>query len=287
MRFRLHRLRGAAVVSSAAVVALALSAVRPVVAAGGSEATNLSRPAGGSKPMAVRLEPWRFLAGPPPAGWTDASFDDRAWQQVDLPHDYAIAGPYTPAVSVSMGQLPSPGVVWYRRSFRLSPGDRGKSIFLDIDGAMSYSMVWLNGQFVGGWPYGYASFRLDLTPYVRADGHNVLAIRLDNPVPKDSDWPSGSSRWYAGGGIYRHVWLVKTSPVHVGQWGTYVTTPQVAPDAATVNVQVTLDNDTTRDASVIVRTEIFELDDRDRIRRWTEYYDPSVVSAAFPDIATP
>jgi beta-galactosidase len=195
--------------------------------------------------------------------YTAASFDDRAWQQVDLPHDYAIAGPYTPAVSVSMGQLPSPGVVWYRRSFPLSPADRGKSIFLDIDGAMSYSMVWLNGQFVGGWPYGYASFRLDLTPYVRANGHNVLAIRLDNPVPKDSDWPSGSSRWYAGGGIYRHVWLVKTSPVHVGQWGTYITTPQVAPDAATVSVQVTLDNDAPRDASATVRTEIFELDDRD------------------------
>jgi len=196
--------------------------------------------------------------------YTAVAFDDTGWQKVDLPHDYAIAGPYTSAVSVSMGQLPSPGVVWYRRNFVLPAGDAGKSIFLDIDGAMSYSMVWLNGQLVGGWPYGYASFRLNLTPYVNVGGTNVLAIRLDNPVPKDSDWPSGSSRWYAGGGIYRNVWLVKTAAVHVGQWGTYVTTPAISPAAASVDLSVTVDNDATRDARASVTTEIFEIDGADR-----------------------
>ena len=78
---------------------------------------------------------------------------------------------------------------------------------------MAYATVWLNGQFVGGWPYGYASWRLDLTPYIKPGADNVLAIRLDNPPD--------SSRWYPGGGIYRNVWLVKTAPVHVGHWGTY------------------------------------------------------------------
>ena len=98
--------------------------------------------------------------------------------------------------------------------------DQGKQFYLDVDGAMSYASVWLNGQFVGGWPYGYASWRVDLTPYVKPGADNVLAIRLDNPPD--------SSRWYPGGGIYRNVWLVKTAPVHVGQWGTFVTTPEVS-----------------------------------------------------------
>ena len=84
---------------------------------------------------------------------------------------------------------------------------------------MSYSSVWCNGQYVGGWPYGYASFRLDLTPYIKAGQKNVLAIRLDNP--------DDTSRWYPGSGIYRNVWLVKTSPVHVEQWGTFVRNQQV------------------------------------------------------------
>ncbi len=154
-------------------------------------------------------------------------FDDSSWRRVKLPHDYAIEGPFTTTVSGSVGRLPASGVVWYRKNLNIPASDSGKSVFLDIDGAMAYSMVWLNGRFVGGWPYGYASFRLNLTPYVKPGGKNVLAIRLDNPVPADSDWRSASSRWYPGGGLYRNVWLVKTSPVHVGQLGTCVTTPEV------------------------------------------------------------
>ena len=107
----------------------------------------------------------------------------------------------------------APGVGWYRKKLDIPAADAGKSIFLDMDGAMSYATVWLNGQLVGGWPYGYASWRVDLTPYVVPGGENQLAIRLDNPPD--------SSRWYPGGGIYRNVWLTKTQPVHVGQWGTY------------------------------------------------------------------
>ncbi len=196
--------------------------------------------------------------------YAQASHDDSSWQAVELPHDYAVAGPFTPEVSVSMGQLPSPGVVWYRKSFALPDSDAGKSIFLDIDGAMSYSMVWLNGQFVGGWPYGYASFRLDLTPHVNVGGENVVAIRLDNPIPRDSNWQSGSSRWYAGGGIYRNVWLVKTAPVHVAQWGSYITTPEISEASASVALALTVDNDSQDDASVSLATDIFEIDRNDR-----------------------
>jgi len=116
---------------------------------------------------------------------------------------------------------------------------------------MSHAKVWLNGQLVGGWPYGYASWRVDLTPYVKFGADNIIAIRLDNPP--------NSSRWYPGGGIYRNVWLVKTEPVHVAHWGTYVTTPEVGAQTATVKVQVNVDNETDSNSVVTVKNEFFEL----------------------------
>src|SRR5262249_54145878 len=184
--------------------------------------------------------------------YTRPDFDDSAWQRVDLPHDYAVAGPFSDKGGGGMGRLPTAGVVWYRKHLDIPATDQGKSIFLDIDGAMAYSEVWLNGIFAGGWPYGYASFRLNLTPYAKPGGTNVLAIRLENPP--------NSSRWYPGGGLYRNVWLAKTAPVHVGQWGTYLTTPEVSARAAKVSIKVTLDNDSRRDASTSVSTQFFEID---------------------------
>lgn len=188
--------------------------------------------------------------------FVQAEFNDASWELVDLPHDWAIKGPFYEGwrapVSGGMGRLPSPGVAWYRKKLDIPASDAGKSIFLDIDGAMSYAMVWLNGKLVGGWPYGYNSWRVDLTPYVTPGGENQLAIRLDNP--------NDSSRWYPGGGIYRNVRLVKTAPVHVAHWGTYVTTPIVSKSQATVDLEVTLDNDSKRDAHVEVVTRIYPLD---------------------------
>ena len=183
------------------------------------------------------------------------TFDDQTWQRVDLPHDWAIAGPFQQGsdaeVGGGMGRLPSPGIGWYRRKVEIAASDAGKSIFLDVDGAMSYAMVWLNGRLVGGWPYGYASWRVDLTPYVVAGGDNQLAIRLDNPPD--------SSRWYPGGGIYRSVWLTKTHAVHVGQWGTFVTTRDVSVASAVIDLEVTIDNASKIDADVDVFTQIFVL----------------------------
>ncbi|MBN6150579.1 DUF4982 domain-containing protein [Xanthomonas sp. AmX2] len=226
------------------------------------------RVASRSRPV---LKPWilpsgnAFIADParrhvrPPGdpgsevAFVQAGFDDRHWAAVDLPHDWAIAGPFiADGPYGGMGRLPSWGIGWYRKRLDLPASDRGRSIFLDVDGAMSYATVWLNGRLVGGWPYGYNSWRLDLTPYVVFGGTNQLAIRLDNPPD--------SARWYPGGGLYRSVWLTKTAPVHVAQWGTQVTTPQVSAQAATVRLAVALDNDGAQDAQVQVASAIYALD---------------------------
>jgi beta-galactosidase len=117
--------------------------------------------------------------------FTRNDFDDSSWEMVDLPHDWAIKGPFLTGwdaeVGNSMGRLPVNGVAWYRKKIDIPASDAGKSVFLDVDGAMSYAMVWLNGHLVGGWPYGYASWRVDLTPYMKPGEENQLAIRLDNP----------------------------------------------------------------------------------------------------------
>jgi len=183
--------------------------------------------------------------------YVQSNFDDSGWRRLDLPHDWGIEGPFKQEYPGETGKLPWWGVGWYRKHFNLAAGEKGKRFFFDVDGAMAYAAVWLNGQFVGGWPYGYSSFRLELTPYLKYGAENVIAVRLDNPPD--------SSRWYPGGGIYRNVWLVKTAPVHVGHWGTYVTTPEVAKDNATVEVKVSVDNQTAANADVTVRTQIYEL----------------------------
>ncbi len=179
-------------------------------------------------------------------------FDDSSWRRLDLPHDWGVEGEFTTAGRGDTGRLPFYGIAWYRKKLAIPATDAGKSIFLDIDGAMSYAVVWCNGRFVGGWPYGYASWRVNLTPYINPGGENELAIRLDNPA--------NSSRWYPGGGIYRNVWLVKTSPVHVAQWGTFATTPEVSAESATIQIKVAIDNDSKQAAAVGVSTRIFALD---------------------------
>ncbi|MBV6859302.1 DUF4982 domain-containing protein [Xanthomonas campestris pv. zingibericola] len=181
-------------------------------------------------------------------------FDDSAWETVDLPHDWAIAGPFlADGPYGGMGRLPSWGIGWYRKRLDIPASDRGRAMFLDLDGAMSYATVWLNGKLVGGWPYGYSSWRVDLTPYAIAGKRNQLVIRLDNPPE--------SARWYPGGGLYRNVWLTKAAPLHIAHWGTQLTTPYVTADAAQVQLTVTLDNAARSATQAQVRTAIYLLDD--------------------------
>jgi len=184
--------------------------------------------------------------------YTSSSYNDTDWRKLNIPHDWGIEGPFNQDYPGETGKLPWFGVGWYRKHFTVGANEKNRRFYLQIDGAMAYSTVWLNGEFVGGWPYGYASYELDLTPYVKFEGENVIAIRLDNPPD--------SSRWYPGGGLYRNVWLVKTAPLHVGHWGTYITTPDVTIDNATVDLKVMVNNGLASSSSATVKARIYELD---------------------------
>jgi beta-galactosidase len=172
---------------------------------------------------------WRFHKGEA-AGAEQPVFDDSTWTEVRLPHDWAIDGPFDRAQNPHTGALPISGTGWYRKAFTLTASARGRVLTVVFDGAMSNASVWLNGRLLGNRPYGYSSFAFDLTPFVTfGTTPNVLAVRL---TPEDR-----SSRWYPGAGIYRHVWLDATHPIHVPTWGTFVTTPEVSADGATVKVR--------------------------------------------------
>jgi len=200
-------------------------------------AGNRLQPAGGVPVTGdKRLQPVAPEDGAAVFPESTVEFNDSDWRKLNLPHDWGIEGPFKQEYPGETGKLPWWGTGWYRKHLEVPASDQGKKIYLDVDGAMSHGKVWLNGQLAGGWPYGYASWRVDLTPFVKFGGDNVIAVRLDNP--------RDSSRWYPGGGIYRNVWLTTTAPVHVSQWGTYITTPDVSRESATINLKVTRDGKT-------------------------------------------
>ncbi|KAL4952101.1 glycoside hydrolase superfamily [Aspergillus filifer] len=184
-------------------------------------------------------------------------FNDSDWESVRLPHDWAIAGPFytekEPPISSDMGRLPVQGVGWYRRSLNISSTQLEKSIFLEVDGAMSYPMVWVNRYLVGGWPYGYNSFQLDITPYLTVGSDNQLAIRVENPSGR-------SSRWYPGAGIYRNVWLTSVHPTHVAHSGTYIAARNISSQQAILDLQVTVETGGSKTEEIQLVTEVFEFD---------------------------
>ena len=153
---------------------------------------------------------WRFVLGDS-AQMAKADYNDSWWRQLDVPHDWAREGDfYVGNLSGAGGGALPGGIGWYRKHFSL---DKIEKVFLEFDGVYMNATVYVNGQKVGFRPYGYSSFEYDITPYVR-EGENIVAVRVDN-----SDQPN--SRWYSGCGIYRHVWLTKTSPIHVKHWGVF------------------------------------------------------------------
>ncbi len=179
------------------------------------------------------------------------AFDDSDWTPVDLPHDWAIELPFVndPALASKgfhpLGRdYPETSVGWYRRDFQLDESDKGKSISLEFDGAYRETMVVLNGFYIGRHSGGYDPFHFDVTTFANPGGRNVLLVRVD---------ATSSDGWfYEGAGIYRHVWLVKTNPVHVRQWGTFVSS-ELKPGSAALSIRTELVNDMpeAKDARVV------------------------------------
>ena len=155
------------------------------------------------------------------AGMEQVNYVDINWRHLDLPHDWAIEGDFSPAnpSGASGGALPG-GIGWYRKHFSVNPKEKNKRYVIAFDGVYMNATVYVNGHKLGIRPYGYSSFEYDITPYINKVGDNVVAVRVNN-----SDQPN--SRWYSGCGIYRHVWLKKSAESYITQWGQYVsTTPQ-------------------------------------------------------------
>jgi hypothetical protein len=190
---------------------------------------------------------WRFQLGDVKQGQSP-TLADKAWRQVDLPHDWSIEGPYSPKNASGTGFLPG-GIAWYRKSFGLPASTRGRKVSIRFDGVYRDSTVWINGVSLGTRPYGYSTFEYDLTPHLRFDSPNVIAVRVDHSVIADS-------RWYPGSGIYRHVWLNVTAPVHIAPWGTYVTTPVAGTTEALVSIETRIMNETRASVSATVVTSI-------------------------------
>ena len=175
-------------------------------------------------------------------------FDDSGWRELNVPHDWAIEGPFTKEVSFEGGYLPYPGVGWYRKAFTI-PSD-AQCVRIEFEGVMRGAKVCLNGKYIGSWPYGYSSFSFDLTEHVRRGEKNVLAVRVENE--------DESSRWYPGSGIYRNVWLTLSNPVHVEQWGTYVTADRISDKSAFVNIRTQIQNQSQGGRDVVLETIIYD-----------------------------
>ncbi len=177
---------------------------------------------------------WTFYRGHEESAF-QKDWDDSGWQKVTIPHDWAIEGPFLIEGDGNTGKRPWKGEGWYHRKLDVNKEDAGKRIFLLFDGVMAFPEVYVNGRLAGRWDYGYNSFFIDITNFLNFDGADVVAVHVDTRKHE--------SRWYPGAGIYRKVTLIKTDPVHVDIWGTYITTPVIKPHYAKVNIATTITND--------------------------------------------
>jgi beta-galactosidase len=184
------------------------------------------------------------------------NFNDTKWRTLNLPHDWSIEGEFKQdeITGGPGGYLPT-GIGWYRKHFNISSIVEGQQFRIEFDGVYMNSDVWINGHHLGRHPYGYTSFYYDLTTFIKR-GENIIAVRVDNSIQPNS-------RWYSGSGIYRHVWMNITGPVHVAQWGTYITTPEVNSSSATVSVRTSIENHNQVRKNVVLRSVIKDISGRE------------------------
>ena len=194
---------------------------------------------------------WKFFKGDT-NGAEQTSFDDASWPSLNVPHDWSIEGPYDRNNTTGRGggYLPD-GIGWYRKTFSLDDEYASKLVFIDFDGVMANSDVWINSYHLGNRPYGYSSFEYELTGHLNfgKDKKNVIAVRADNSIQP-------ASRWYTGAGIYRHVHLVITNPVHIEHWSTFITSSNITKRSATVNIEAPVSNQSAANKAIMFETDI-------------------------------
>lgn len=198
----------------------------------------------------VSLDPgWRFFQGEA-NGAESTGFKDDSWRKLDVPHDWSIEGPFdkNAATGGAGGWLPS-GVAWYRKEIPIPAYAKGRRVWIEFDGVMANSDVWMNGTHLGHRPNGYVSFRYDVTQHIRPGAANLLVVKADTSAQP-------ASRWYTGAGIYRHVRMILADPVHIAPWGVFVTTPEVSAESALVKVSTRVSNSSSKAGKLTVRSEI-------------------------------
>jgi len=191
---------------------------------------------------------WKFIQSDADSA-EKQDFNDTKWKTLNLPHDWSIEGEFKEdAITRGPGGYLPTGIGWYRKHFNLSSVGKDQRFWIEFDGVYMNSDVWLNGQHLGKHPYGYTSFYYDLTPFIKK-GENIIAVRVDNSLQPNS-------RWYSGSGIYRHVWLNIAGPVHIAQWGTYITTPEVDSSSATILVRTSIKNHLKVTKNLVLRSVV-------------------------------
>jgi beta-galactosidase len=193
---------------------------------------------------------WLFNKGDA-AGADAAAFPDSAWRPVNVPHDWAVEGPFAQdAATTGRGAYLPSGIGWYRTHFTLPASvTAGKQVYIEFDGVMGNSTVYINGTQLGNHPYGYVSFRYDMTKTIKFGAENVLAVKTDTSIQP-------ASRFYAGAGIYRRVRIIATDPVHIDQYATFVNSPSPTAASATVHVTTSVVNSGTSSQSVSVEAVV-------------------------------
>ncbi len=193
---------------------------------------------------------WKFSKGDIPES-INPDFNDSLWESVDLPHDWAISGPFdSPESAGHTGKLPWKGEGWYRKTFELPADANDKQFQLLFDGIMANPTIYVNGEKVGSWRYGYNSFWVDATKAVKFGEKNILTIHADTR--------EHTSRWYPGAGIFRKISMRLVNPIHIPVWGIYITTPEVNSDEAIVKLNTEVSNKSTENKTVNLEINIFD-----------------------------
>jgi len=190
---------------------------------------------------------WRFTLSDEKEG-SSPTLDDSKWRKLDLPHDWSVEGTYSPDKASCTGYLPG-GIGWYRKTFSVPESEKSNKVFIYFEGVYNHSEVFINGTSVGKRPNGYISFMYDLTPYLKFGQENVISVRVDHSLERDS-------RWYTGSGIYRDTYLVYASPVHIDLWGVYFKATNITDKKADVSIETTIKNELPTGATIQISYEI-------------------------------